>query len=274
MANYVVGDIQGCFSGLQRVLAEASFNPSTDTLWSVGDLIARGEDSLGVLRYLYELGDSFQTVLGNHDLHFLAIQQGVKPPKKSDKLAPLLADSKVSVYSDWLRSKPLAMLINEQVLIAHAGLYPKWSFEDAVRLSNEVSSLLGAPDWRDLLVNMYGSEPHKWKPSLSGIKRHRFIINAFTRMRFLTARQELEFATKTAPMLLPSSSGLSPWFSFDNQALDSEQCVIFGHWAALMGQTDNPRFIGLDTGYVWGNTMTLYHLEKKEKVSVEYLKKK
>ena len=271
MATYLVGDIQGCYDGLERLLAEVEFNPAKDTLIGVGDLIARGPDSLKTLKYLYKLGDSFNTVLGNHDLHFLAITQGIAYAKQNDQLTPLLNDKNLSRYIEWLRQFPLALRLDKNSLVAHAGLYPTWSFKKAVALSDEVCESLTGKHWREMLTKMYGAEPRLWNNQLSGQSRNRFIINAFTRMRFLTLGKALEFNTKSSPSNSPKT--LHPWFLFKNKKLKDNQRVFFGHWASLMGNTGNEQYIGLDTGYVWGNQMTLFNLKKNELVSVDNLKK-
>lgn len=266
MANFIVGDIQGCYSGLTRLLDKAGFVAGRDTLWAVGDLVARGPDSLKTLSFLYGLGDSFHCVLGNHDLHFLAVSQGLKPVKKSDNLEALLGAKALPRYIDWLRQFPLAARPDKRHLVAHAGLYPSWSFADALSLSNEIHELLRGPHWITLLSDMYGNDPDSWSPELTHSARFRFIINAFTRMRFLDSKERLEFACKSTPAQAPED--LHPWFTVANPNLKSSQRVVFGHWAALMGETASKQFIGLDTGYVWGNQMTLYHLESRETIQV------
>jgi len=267
MSNYVVGDIQGCYSGLIKLLEKAKFNPKKDKLWAVGDLIARGPDSLKTLSYLHSLGDSFDCVLGNHDLHFLAIHSGLKLAKKNDELTALLESKKVDKFARWLRTKPLAKRINKHTLICHAGLYPQWSFKQAESFSDEVSAQLSGKKYQQLLANMYGPEPKSWNPALKNHDRLRFIINAFTRMRFITAQNELEFETKSSPSL--ASKNLLPWFTIGNDNLKKKQLVLFGHWATLMGRTNSNQFIGLDTGYVWGNKMTMYWLEQHKLISTD-----
>jgi len=271
LTDYVVGDIQGCYSGLRRLLDKAKFNPKKDTLYAVGDLVARGTESLETLEYLFGLGDSFASVLGNHDLHFLAIVSGLKEPKKSDYLTPLLSHKKCHKYVAWLRKKPLALRLGKDVLITHAGLYPQWSFKKALKLSDEIQLQLTDKKWQNLLREMYGNEPTLWNKGLQGIARTRFIINAFTRMRFLTLDAQLEFSSKAAPKSSPPN--IVPWFSLKNENLNKKQRVIFGHWAALMGETGTSKFVGLDTGFVWGNQLTLFNLDTNERLSVCNIKK-
>ncbi|MCV2883569.1 symmetrical bis(5'-nucleosyl)-tetraphosphatase [Aestuariibacter sp. AA17] len=270
MANYIIGDIQGCFQGLQKLLAKVDFNPSKDVLWSVGDLVARGEDSLGTLIYLMELKDSFRTVLGNHDLHLLSIASGIKPAKKNDNLTDLLASPDINKICQWLREKPLALSLDEHNHIVHAGLYPQWSTRELHQYSKEVESQLSSNDYEALLKNMYGSGAQTWSESLSGYPRLKFIIDACTRMRFLHQDYALDFKCKTAPDVSCDDPKLLPWFTAPNPNLNAQERIFFGHWASLMGNTQTNTFIGLDTGYVWGNTMTLFHFEKNEKVSIDF----
>ncbi len=272
MANYIVGDIQGCYSGLRELLREVKFSPKKDKLWAVGDLIARGPESLETIKYLMSLGDSFDTVLGNHDLHFLAICNGYKQAKKSDCLEDLLSAKKLPKYIAWLRTKPLASLINKHTLLTHAGLYPKWGFSDALARSEEFSTVLQGPQWLSFLSDMYGSQPNIWDDELQGNNRLRFIVNAMTRMRYLKPKATLEFAHKIPPALNKGTK-LTPWFEVKNSRLKSKQRVIFGHWAALQRKTSTNQFIALDTGYVWGNQLTLHKHEKNKNVSIGNVKK-
>jgi len=265
MSNYIVGDIQGCYSGLRKLLKKAEFDPVKDKLWAVGDLVGRGPESLQTLRFLYALGDRFETVLGNHDLHLLAIYCGIRQVKPADKLDELLAAKELPVYIKWLRSKHLAIKLDEHTLLSHAGLYPLWSFEKALSLSAEISEQLSGKQWRFLLQKMYNNEPLCWNKTLQGIPRWRFIINAFTRMRYIANDCDLEFNCTTSPEFAPQN--LSPWFTLPNKKLKTKQKVIFGHWASLQGHTQSSQFIALDTGYVWGQSMTLLNLEENVKIS-------
>ena len=264
--SYIVGDIQGCAEGLNALLKKVSFDPATDRLFAVGDLVARGEDSLATVELLMGLGDRFQAVLGNHDLHLLAATQGIRKVKKNDRMDKLLNAQKLPEIIHWLRQFPLAYQIDQDHVMVHAGLYPLWSVDKLLALSDEISLALKGDDWISMLKNMYGNSPTRWKESLKGNDRARFIINACTRMRFLKADQSLEFDAKGSPMDSPSN--LIPWFQCPNQLLKNHEKVVFGHWAALNGKTRNQQFIGLDTGYVWGQTMTVLHLESGERISV------
>ncbi|MFT5312949.1 MAG: bis(5'-nucleosyl)-tetraphosphatase (symmetrical), partial [Paraglaciecola sp.] len=193
MSNYIVGDIQGCYSGLRKLLKKAKFDPAHDKLWAVGDLVGRGPESLQTLGFLYALGDRFETVLGNHDLHLLAIYCGIRPVKPADKLDELLAAKELPLYIKWLRTKHLAIKLDEHTLLTHAGLYPLWSIDKALSLSAEINAQLTGKQWRLLLQQMYSNDPSCWKKSLQDMPRWRFIINAFTRMRYLENDCKLEF---------------------------------------------------------------------------------
>jgi bis(5'-nucleosyl)-tetraphosphatase (symmetrical) len=264
--TFVVGDIQGCYSGLQRLLEKAKFSADKDKLFAVGDLVARGEDSLSTLRFLKSLGSSFETVLGNHDLHLLAVANKIRKPKKADNLQPLLDAPDLKALLDWLRQFPLAKKINDNHTIVHAGLYPHWSTDTLVSLSDEVSKKLQSKHYTDFLKNMYGNTPVKWSDKLEGESRTRFIVNACTRMRFLHADTSLEFETKTHPG--QASKSVVPWFKVDNLHLKAQEQVLFGHWAALNSETQDDRFVALDTGYVWGQEMTMLDVNTGKLIQV------
>lgn len=268
MAIYIVGDIQGCYTGLQRLLEKIDFSPINDSLIAVGDLIGRGPQPLETLNYLHSLGDSFDTVLGNHDLHLLAIYAGIRKAKPNDKLDTLLASPTLKTHINWLRHKPLALMGDQDTLVTHAGLYPKWSVKKALKLSLEVSEQLQGSHWKEFLGNMYGNQPCVWQKSLQGAERLRFIVNAMTRMRFIKNRDELDFNCKTSPDQAPVN--LTPWFNVTNKKLNGNQKVVFGHWASLNGRTLLQQFCGVDTGYIWGQSMTLLNLSSDEIFSVEY----
>lgn len=265
MTDYVVGDIQGCYKGLKRLLKKIDFS-ADDRLFAVGDLVARGENSLSVLQYCHDLGERFHTVLGNHDLHLLAIGSGLKSAKPSDRLSKILSYNKRDNLFNWLRTMPLALRYDDNTLISHAGLYPAWSFSDAIKYSRIVEKKLQSEDYPRFLSEMYGNTPQTWSASLSKQDRARFIVNAFTRMRYVDHTGRLDFASKMSPQSSPQT--LRPWFKFYNPHLTNKR-VIFGHWASLNGRTHTTGIIGLDTGYVWGNQMTALNLKTGKKVSVD-----
>jgi bis(5'-nucleosyl)-tetraphosphatase (symmetrical) len=267
MKHYVVGDIQGCYKGLTKILKKAGFRPSKDILWAVGDLVARGPDSLSTMEFLYDLGPHFDTVLGNHDLHLIASAYGISKPKTQDKLDKLLKHEKIDTYIDFLCSKPLAASPLKDTFISHAGLYPGWSPSKAIKLSKEVEGQLQGKKRESFLNNMYGNLPNEWDKELEGYARYRFIVNALTRMRFVHKDKALDFDTKCHPK--NAGKELLPWFNHENSALSASQTLLFGHWASLLGNipTTLPipaKVIALDTGYVWGNKMRLYCLETQE----------
>lgn len=267
MKNFVVGDIQGCYKGLRKLLKKAKFDPTTDKLWAVGDLIARGPESLETMQYLYDLGEQFETVLGNHDLHLLAIAHGIGKAKPQDKLSDLIQHKNFTRYIDYLLTKPLAVSPSENTLITHAGLYPQWSISKALKLSSEVQKQLQTDKPGKFLASMYGNMPNIWDKSLESENRYRFIVNACTRMRFLYTDKSLDFATKCHPQNAPSN--LTPWFMLPNNKVDAQHTILFGHWASLLGEIPKTsplkaRVLALDTGYVWGNTLSLYCIEDKQ----------
>ncbi len=265
--NYVVGDIQGCYQGLKKLLKIIKFNPNQDTLWAVGDLVARGEDSLSTLELLYDLGSNFKTVLGNHDLHLLSIINGIKPVKPQDKLDPLLASNDIEQYANWLRQFPLATMINKHNLLTHAGLFPEWSFKKAIRLSTEIESKLQSNDYTDFLMKMYQNTPDTWDNTKKSSLRLTFSVNALTRMRYLNKRNQLDFKEKNSPLQTPSK--FIPWYEINNPHMLPEQRIIFGHWASLNGRTNQPNKIALDTGYVWGGHLTCLCLETKKLIKIK-----
>nr|WP_136252561.1 symmetrical bis(5'-nucleosyl)-tetraphosphatase [Ningiella ruwaisensis] len=269
MRNFVVGDIQGCYQALKRILKKAGFNAETDKLWAVGDLVARGPESLDTLKFCRDLGEHFETVLGNHDLHLIAIAHGVRSPKAQDKLNPLINDKSFDDIVSWLMTKPLAVKPAKKTLISHAGLYPAWSIKKAIALSDEIQLALQGKDVGAFLQSMYGNTPALWSEKLNGTDRQRFIVNAFTRMRYLKKDSALEFETKCHPSSAPSD--LLPWFMFDNPKLSEKHTLFFGHWASLMGHlpkktTCKAKVHALDSGFVWGNSLSLHCLETQKTI--------
>lgn len=259
MPTYAIGDIQGCFEPLQCLLRELNFDPARDRLWLAGDVINRGPDSLETLRYLYSIRDALVVVLGNHDLHLLAVYHGLRKAGKNDTLGPILQAPDAPLLLEWLRQQPL--LHQDETLgyaMVHAGIPPMWTLPQALSYAQEVETCLRGPDFLDYLANMYGNEPRQWQESLQGQERHRLITNYFTRMRFCNAEGELELATKESAAAAPE--GFSPWFSF-LQRKTRHQRILFGHWAALEGQTNIPNAIALDTGCVWGGYLSALCLE-------------
>lgn len=260
MATYLVGDIQGCFDELQQLLTTVDFDATNDTLWLAGDLVARGPKSLETLRFVKSLGDSAKVILGNHDLHLLAIYHGINPIKKKDKTAPIYEAKDCDELIHWLRQQPL-FLEHDEFVMCHAGISPQWDLQTARQCSQEISQLLSGDDWVWLLSNMYDSLPDFWHADLKGMERNRYIINAFTRMRFVHPDMRLDMKCKLPPSEAKQGD-LLPWFEHPER-IQLEKTVIFGHWAALMGHQDN-NAIGLDTGCVWGGELTMLRWEDKK----------
>lgn len=260
MSTYIVGDIQGCFDELKLLLANVDFNRELDTLWVAGDLVARGPKSLETLRFIKSLGTQVKVVLGNHDLHLLAVSLGLFPIKKKDKTQPILDAEDKEALLDWLRQQPL-MQEHDEFVMCHAGISPQWDLATARLANSEIQALLQSEQWQWLIENMYSNEPDTWNASLEGIERYRYIINSFTRMRYCSEDFKLDMACKLPPSDV-SGNGLLPWFKVENSE-PIEKTVIFGHWAALEGYSGE-KVIGLDTGCVWGGELTLLRWEDKQ----------
>ena len=257
MAWYAVGDIQGCLDPLRRLLDSLDFDPARDRLLGVGDLVNRGPASLETLRWLRELGPAFDSVLGNHDLHLLAVAAGARTAHSKDTLEPILRAADRDELLTWLRLRPLLMEVQGFVLV-HAGIPPQWSLAEARARAAEVEQVLReAPD--QLLGDLYGDQPD-WSPELRGTPRWRAIVNAFTRMRFCTATGELDLRTKTGPDQPPP--GMLPWYAHPERRT-APVPVVFGHWAALDGADCGPDLFPLDTGCGWGRRLRLLHLEAR-----------
>ncbi|QXI28009.1 symmetrical bis(5'-nucleosyl)-tetraphosphatase [Pseudomonas vanderleydeniana] len=265
MAVYAVGDLQGCLEPLKCLLERVRFDPASDRLWLVGDLVNRGPQSLETLRYLYRLRDSLVCVLGNHDLHLLAAAQNAERLKKSDTLREILAAPDAPELLGWLRQQKLLHHDAERnVALVHAGIPPQWSLKKALKLAAEVEAALrDDQQYPAFLAGMYGNEPNKWDGDLEGVARLRVITNYFTRMRFCTAEGKLDLKGKEGADTAPA--GYAPWFSFKERRTHGLK-IIFGHWAALEGECDEPDIFALDTGCVWGGAMTLMNIDTGERL--------
>lgn len=267
MATYAIGDIQGCYDELQRLLEQMRFDPAQDRLWFVGDLVNRGPGSLEVLRLVKSLGDRAVTVLGNHDLHLVAVHAGIGKLHHSDTLDAILAAPDREELLLWLRRRKLAHLQNGHLLV-HAGVLPSWTAEQAVALAHEVEVALHGDDYIDFIEHMYGNNPQGWEDDLKGFKRLRVIVNAFTRLRICTLRGEMEFRFKGEVHDIPE--GYLPWFDVPKRKT-RDTTVIFGHWSAL-GLVQRKHLIALDTGCLWGGPMTAIRLEDRQLFQVECAK--
>ncbi len=261
MAVYAIGDVQGCYDPLRHLLDEIDFDPSDDTVWLVGDLVNRGPKSLKTLRFVRSLGDSAVTVLGNHDLHLLALEAGaVRRGKRFSSLSKLLNSSEAGELCDWLRLRPLAHYDKKlETLLVHAGTYPTWNVKKTLARAVEVEDALRADDYALLLGKMYGDKPNLWSGRLKGYPRLRFIINCLTRMRMISADNHLALSFSGSPFR--ARKGLMPWYEAPDPAWEGTR-IVFGHWSAL-GLIVLPDIIALDTGCVWGRQLTAVRLDKR-----------
>lgn len=260
MATYIVGDIQGCFDELQRLLEKVSFSAKKDQLWLAGDLVARGPKSLETLRFVKSLGASAIVVLGNHDLHLLAVAHGIKKVKDKDRTAPIFTAPDKEELLAWLAQQPL-MAEHDEFVMCHAGISPQWNLKTARKCAREVERIIQSEELPWLLKNMYSNQPDSWDDSLQGLDRYRYIINAFTRMRFCFPNGRLDMDCKLPPQQV-SGNELIPWFDVPKR-IHLNKAVLFGHWAALQGYMNN-EVIGLDTGCVWGGSLTMIRWEDKK----------
>ncbi|MFA0810897.1 symmetrical bis(5'-nucleosyl)-tetraphosphatase [Microbulbifer epialgicus] len=262
MATYAIGDIQGCLEPLQRLLKKIHFRFDRDKLWLAGDLVHRGDDSLGTLRFLYEHRHQVTAVLGNHDLHLLALAHGAKHlSDKEHDLAKVLKAKDSDQLLAWLQSLPL-LVHKKGYIMVHAGIPPIWSITKAQELAREVEHALAEEAMaKAYFYGMYGNEPHCWNEHLFGIERLRSITNYFTRMRFCKEDGTLDLVTKRGPQA--AHADYKPWFSFPNRKTRNDK-IIFGHWAALEGRADTKNIFALDTGCVWGGYLTAMRLSDEE----------
>jgi bis(5'-nucleosyl)-tetraphosphatase (symmetrical) len=264
MATYAIGDIQGCYDELRRLLDILRFDPVEDRLWFVGDLVNRGPDSLKTLRFVRDLGDRARVVLGNHDLNLLALAAGNSRQARSANLEAVLRASDRDELLDWLRHRPLMHFdARKNFALLHAGLPPQWDLREALSRAREVETVLRGPDYPDYLRAMYGDEPARWSRTLSGMDRLRFITNCFTRLRYCDARGTLALKEKAAPG--SQAPGYLPWFALPDRAT-REVRIIFGHWSTL-GYSARYNTWGLDTGCVWDGRLTAIRVHRRRPVA-------
>ena len=261
MSTYAIGDLQGCYDSLRRLLDVCAFDPQYDRLWLTGDLVNRGPQSLATLRFVRGLGNAAVTVLGNHDLYLLMLaygaMQGQAAPRRSEHTLDeiLTADDREDLLT-WLRAQPLCHVEGRDCLV-HAGLLPQWSVAQARALAAEVEAGLRGADFRELLAHLWGSEPAVWSEDLQGWARVRCIVNAMTRMRFCSAQGVMEFRSKGETTSAPA--GYQPWFAVPGRR-SADHRLVTGHWSALgLRQTEN--HLALDTGCLWGRQLTAVCLE-------------
>jgi len=260
MATYAIGDLQGCYDSLLRLLDKINFDQSDDTLWFAGDLVNRGPDSLSTLRFVKNLGDSAITVLGNHDLHLLAIAAEHKTSKDTRLLDIINADD-ASELLNWLRMQPL--LHHDTHLnytLVHAGIYPDWNLSEAQHYAAELETVLQGSDYLEFIINMYGNLPSLWDGNLTGWDRLRFICNAFTRMRYCETEGHLNLTHNGAPGDAPKNT--QPWFEVARRKTKNDK-ILFGHWSTL-GRVTTKNVYALDTGCVWGGELTALRIDTEE----------
>lgn len=253
---YLVGDLQGCCRPLERLLQTLDFSPSRDKLYVLGDLVNRGPDSLGVLKQLRSLGDAAVSLLGNHDLHLLAVAHGVRKPHRSDTLNEILNADDREAWLEWLRQRPLAVWEHGWLMV-HAGVVPQWDAAKTVALAREVETMLRSQDLGDFLTQMYGNEPSRWSDDLTGVARWRCVVNCLTRVRFCQADGTMDFLTKEGLGATPA--GYYPWFEVPGRLTEGVP-IAFGHWSTL-GLINRDDLMALDTGCVWGGQLTAVRVD-------------
>lgn len=265
MTSYAIGDIQGCLNELHRLLEHIDFDPAEDQLWFVGDLVNRGPDSCGVLRFIKGLGDRAITVLGNHDLHLLAVAEGHMKYAKHDNLQDVIGAEDSPELLHWLRHLPL-MHHDAQLGLSmiHAGLPPQWDLPTARACANEVETVLQGPDYVHFLEHMYGNLPDIWDKDLKGIERLRFITNCFSRLRYCDEQGRMALDEKGPPGSQPANC--LPWFDIEDRRSRNDT-IIFGHWSSL-GFVNRNNVYGLDTGCLWGDSLTALRLEDHQTFSI------
>ncbi|MBL8417597.1 MAG: symmetrical bis(5'-nucleosyl)-tetraphosphatase [Dechloromonas sp.] len=265
MATYAIGDIQGCYDSLRRLLENCAFDPVKDRLWLVGDLVNRGPKSLETLRFIKSLGSAALTVLGNHDLYLLMVAEGgAKFRGKDDTIQSILDAPDCAELLGWLRQQPLCHTEGDYCLV-HAGLLPQWTAARARELAREVEAKLQGPDFHDFVMNLWGSEPAGWSDDLTGWPRLRVVVNAMTRMRFCTRFGIMEFKAKGK--LSNAPVGHLPWFELPDRQ-SAESVLVTGHWSAL-GLKITPNLLALDSGCLWGGHLTAVRLEDRRVFQVD-----
>jgi len=269
MATYAVGDIQGCYEPLVQLLDTVNFDQSKDTLFCVGDLVNRGPDSLKTLRLLKSLKNQCVSVLGNHDIHLLSMIYGVREHRRTDTLIQILEAHDRDKIADWLRQKPLLVIDNQRkIALCHAGIYPWWGFQQAQDLAKEVERVFSnEKKCVRLLGKIYSNLPSKWSNELSKTHRRRFIINAYTRMRFCSPKGHLNLTE--SGYVNKSRKNRVPWFAIQNKEFKKYR-IVFGHWSAL-GLLNTSKHLCLDTGYVWGRELTMAKISKNPKTPIKLI---
>lgn len=265
MATYAIGDLQGCYDEFRLLLDHIKFDDSCDHLWLVGDLVSRGPQSLAVLRFVKNLGKQAITVLGNHDMHLLAVSQGNRSHYKDDSLDQVLAAPDRDELLYWLRHRPLLHYSKKKnYVLVHAGFPPEWDLAMAMKYANEVEQVLRGDEFSELMKDLYGNQPNQWSNELTGINRWRFIINCFTRLRYCHPNGVLNLKEKGPLGSQPAE--LLPWFEVPHR-LSAKERIIFGHWSTL-GLVTRNNVWALDTGCLWGGQLTALRIHKRKPMSV------
>lgn len=254
--NYLIGDVQGCDEALGKLLAEIGFSPSRDRVVLLGDLVNRGPSSLATLRRLAGLGAAATCLLGNHDLHLLAVAQGARERQRGDTLGDVLDAPDCERWIAWLRAQPLAH-VEAGWLCVHAGVAPQWTGLQSLALAAEVQAELRGPGLADFLHRMYGNQPDRWRDDLQGSARWRLVVNVLTRIRFCQPDGQMDFKTKEGAGAAPP--GFMPWFEVPGR-LTIDEPIAFGHWSTL-GLISRPTLLALDTGCVWGGALTAVRVD-------------
>lgn len=263
MPTYAIGDVQGCYTELRNLLEMVSFDYDNDTLWLTGDLVNRGPDNLATLRFVKELGDRVTVVLGNHDLYLLTVVFGGQALHPTDTLSDVLRSPDCDELCHWLRQLPLIHAGENHVLV-HAGIPHIWDKRKAMCLAQEAESAIQGPEYEDFFRGLLGNDPPVWSEDLVGLDRLRCVVNYLTRMRFVDGNGKMDFESKLGFDRTPP--GYKAWFQYPSKV---EEPVVFGHWASLDGQTDSSQFFAIDTGCVWGRTLTALRLDQHTRFDVE-----
>lgn len=264
MTTFAIGDVQGCLENLDKLLELIHEKSADPDLIFLGDLVNRGPHSLATLRKIRAMGSGARVVLGNHDLHLLAVAHGIRKPHRTDSLDDILSAPDCDELLDWLRRQPLA-IFEHRHLFVHAGVLPQWTAQQTLALSQEVGSVLSGPNWVEFLRHMYGNLPAKWDDALKGVDRLRCIVNALTRIRFCTADGAMELGTsKGTESEVP---GFMRWFDVPDRKTE-DVTVVFGHWSTL-GLIVRPDIVSLDTGCLWGGKLSALCLEDREVLQVD-----
>lgn len=266
MSTYAIGDVHGCFHTLLALLNKINFDPIKDTLWFVGDLVNRGPSSLETINFIMALPETTICVLGNHDISLMVTHAGYRNLRPHDTFNDILTAPNCKNIISWLRKLPLIHTDHQLgFTLTHAGVYPAWSLSEANQLAKEVQDLLQGKTYNEFMMHLFGNTPESFSENLNQWEKARFIINAFTRMRYCTPTGDLDFKYRGSPSMAPTS--VIPWFKYPNSAIKHDN-IIFGHWASLLGKSDAANVFAIDTGCVWGNALTAFCLETKTRISI------